>query len=1126
MAKTWIQQLEQLLIKKYGKTKGTALISKYCHAFPHAYRDDNAPDVAITDIKYLDSISINNPIGIKFYKCTDGSEYPLHLRLYQWGRPISLSVILPLLDNLDLRADRERPYKLSMTENEQIWISDFSIEYNRNESLDIDNVKDLFEDAFLNIYSGAAENDGFNKLVLGASLSWHDIIVLRAYSKYLHQIGFRFSQAYIQQALSLHPIIARDLLQLFISLHDPKLQNSQKANSKHIENRILKDLTSVTSLDEDRILRMIMDVIKATLRTNYFQHKDDGSHKHYVSFKIESHKVPELPLPMPLYEIFVYSPHLEGIHLRSSKVARGGIRWSDRPEDFRTEVLGLMKAQVVKNAIIVPSGAKGGFVLKSLQPGATREEIQQEVTKRYTNFIRGLLDLTDNIVNNEYVRPTDVVCHDDIDPYLVVAADKGTATFSDLANSIAAEYNFWLGDAFASGGSAGYDHKKIGITARGAWESVKRHFRELDIDVMRQNITVIGIGDMSGDVFGNGMLYTRHIQLIAAFNHRDIFIDPTPDAEISYNERLRLFKLPTSTWQDYNTALISKGGGIYSRSLKSIKLSPQIRKALGTKETNVTPNQLIRIILQAPVDLLFNGGIGTYVKASTQSNADVGDRTNDYCRINGEELRCSVVGEGGNLGFTQLGRVEYALNGGLINTDFIDNSGGVDCSDHEVNLKILLNQEMQEGKLSTTKRDKLLESLTNEVAALVLRDNYSQALVLSFTAFASRKYLNLHQAYIKELDTHESFSRSVEFIPDDKKLVERKAASQGLTRPELAVILEYTKIYLKSSILQTDLPDDPYISNIVEVAFPPSIRKKYHKQMKQHRLYREIVATQLSNLVINAMGITFVYRLQTETGSSIADIIRSYMIASHIFGTAELGELIESLDFKLPMHTQYEMLYNIRNLINLATRWFLHSHILDGDINKIIEHYSSRVKQLEKVIPSLMAGFTRDYLNQLIDQFEKSGLPREAAERIATYRAIYTALNIIDVSSKHNYDLVTTAEVYFAAGERVNLVWFRDQIAHDSREGHWNALARLTLRDELDLSQRALTIAIMKSAKKHVDATSLIDSWMQKNRPALERWEQLLSLLHSSSSLDYSMFFITIRELLALIHTSMGVPRR
>jgi glutamate dehydrogenase len=960
--------------------------------------------------------------------------------------------------------------------------------------------------------------------VLGASITWQEIIILRAYSKYLHQIGFRFSQHYIEQALSAHPDITKDLIQLFYAMHDPAYKN-KKLTADAIEASISKALEAVTSLDEDRILRRMMTLIKVTLRTNYFLRDSDGQRKHYVSFKLSSREIPDLPLPKPLYEIFVYSTHFEGIHLRSSKVARGGIRWSDRPEDFRTEILGLMKAQFVKNAVIVPSGAKGGFVLKTVKPGVSRDELNKEVIKRYTDFISGLLDLTDNIVGNKFIRPAHVVCHDDIDPYLVVAADKGTATFSDLANSISAKYNFWLGDAFASGGSAGYDHKKMGITARGAWESIKRHFRELEIDVTRKDITVIGIGDLSGDVFGNGMIYSNHIKLVAAFNHRNIFIDPNPDAELSFFERVRLFNLPSSTWEDYNTKIMSKGGGIFSRAAKSIALSPEMKAVLGTDIDSTTPNELIRIILKAPVDLFFNGGIGTYVKASTQTNADVGDRTNDYCRVDGGELRCKVVGEGGNLGFTQLGRVEYALQGGLINTDFIDNSAGVDCSDHEVNLKILLSQEMSKGKLTLAKRDELLVSMTQEVADLVLRDNYEQALVMSFTAAAARKYIALHASHIKELESIGLLDRRVEYIPDDKKLMERKAANEGLTRPEIAVVLEYTKIYLKQAILQTNIPDDPYLGVIAENAFPATIRHKYKQAIKEHRLYREIVATQLSNQIVSTMGITFIHRVQSETGASIEDIARAFAVASHIFGTSALQKLVEDLNFKVPMEKQYEMLFNIRNLINLSTRWFLHSTLLKGDLQKLIDHYASRIAKLEKVIPQLMAGFTRKYLEELIDDFLKAGLSRDTAERIATFRAIYTALNIIDVSTRHNYDLIKTAEVYFAAGERVNMLWFRDQINHDSREGHWNALARLTLRDELDAAQRALTVAILKSDKKNTESSTLITNWVEANKLSLKRWDHLLSMLHGSSNVEYSMFFIAIRELLSLILRSMGAAR-
>ncbi len=1123
MPNTWMEKLASQLVKQYGETKGSALAANYHDAFPHAYKDENQPESALGDISYLEQLTPDMPITLKLYSDSITTDYPLHIRLYQYGKPIPLSVILPLLGNFDLRVDSEHPYKIRPADGVEHSISDFSIAYATSD-LDLEKVKDLFTDAFLNIYSGHAENDGFNKLILGASLKWEEIIILRAYVKYLQQIGFRFTQHYIQQTLANNAGITKELINLFFALHNPATQ-SDKSHAEEIKDHIKQALEKVTSLDEDRILRQMMALITATLRTNYFQPDKEGKRKHYFSFKLSSRDVPDLPLPKPLYEIFVYSPHFEGIHLRNTKVARGGIRWSDRPEDFRTEILGLMKAQVVKNAVIVPSGAKGGFVLKTLKAGATREETGKEVIKRYTNFIQGLLDITDNIIDHKIVRPENVVCLDDVDPYLVVAADKGTATFSDLANSISASYHFWLGDAFASGGSAGYDHKKMGITARGAWESVKRHFCELGIDVMQTDINVVGIGDMSGDVFGNGMLYTNHIKLVAAFNHRNIFIDPNPNPVASYEERLRLFKLPTSTWDDYDSKLISKGGGIFNRSLKSITLTPEMKAILGTDVNSATPNELIRIILRAPVDLLFNGGIGTYVKSSTQSNADVGDRTNDYCRINGSELRCKVVGEGGNLGFTQLGRVEYALNGGHINTDFIDNSAGVDCSDHEVNLKILLNEEMLKGNLTLAKRDELLFSLTQEVADLVLRDNYEQALVMSFTAASSRKYISLHASHIKELEAAGIFDRAVEYIPDDKKLLERKAASEGLTRPEIAVILEYTKIYIKQAILQTNIPEDPYLGEIAANAFPPTIYSTYKDAIKSHRLYRDIVATQLANKIVSTMGLTYIHREQSETGASVEDIVRAFTVASSIFGTTELRNFIEKLDFQLPMDKQYEMLYNIRNLINLATRWFLHGNLIKGDLRELIEHFASRVLKLEKIIPTLMAGFTRKYLDELITEFQKAGLSKETAERIATFRAIYTSLNIIDVSTRENFDLIRTAEVYFAAGERVNMVWFRDQINHDSREGRWNALARLTLRDELDTAQRALTVAILKSGTNSLPTATLIQNWMENNKDALKRWDQLLSMLHSSTNIEYSMFFIAVRELLSLVLRSMGSAR-
>lgn len=1114
MANTWKESLRKQLTDAYGQKKASSLINKYVDIFPPSYIDEYTIHTALEDISYFEKLNATHPLEINFYRNpTDNS---LHLRLLQWQKPSALSDILPMLENFNLRTESEHPTKLTLANNELIWISDFYVDYTQT-SLDLTKSKDLFKEAFANTYFGHAENDGFNKLVLAALLSWREITVLRTYAKYLRQIGFRFSQTYIENALVTHANIANTLIEYFKVLHTPGNLAKADQKAKDIENKIITALEHVKSLDEDTIIRRMLILIKATLRTNYYQTLPSGEHKPYLSIKLSSRSLPDMPLPIPLYEIFVYSPRFEGIHLRNAKVARGGIRWSDRREDFRTEILGLMKAQTVKNAIIVPSGAKGGFVLKTSPKDRTA--LQQEVIACYQSFIRGLLDLTDNIVANKYVRPEKVLCHDDPDTYLVVAADKGTASFSDIANAISAEYHFWLGDAFASGGKTGYDHKKMGITARGAWESIKRHFHELNIDPTRIDFTVVGIGDMSGDVFGNGMLYSKRIKLVAAFDHRNIFIDPNPNPTTSYNERARLFKIPLSSWEDYNPKLISKGGGIFKRSDKSIAITPQMKEVLGITANTLTPNDLVRAILKAPVDLLFNGGIGTYVKASTQSNADVGDRTNDYCRVDGSELRCKIVGEGGNLGFTQLGRIEYALKGGLINTDFIDNSAGVDCSDHEVNLKILLNIEVTKKKLTETKRNALLASLTHEVAELVLHDNYEQALAMSYSAANAQRYLNLHINYLKDLETQGIVKRKVEFLPDDRTLLERKAVGEGLTRPELAVLLAYTKIYLEEEIIKTDLPEDPYLSQMVAYAFPPSIRKRYQSIMNAHRLHRNIIATQLANDVVNNMGITFVYRIQSETASTIGEIMRAYAVASRIFDTRQLQKEIAALGYQIPLSEQYEMLYNIRRLINLATRWFLHGNHLNDSLENLIKHYSTNIKKLEPIIPALMSGHTKEYLESLKNKFIKDQLPVELANRVATFRAIYTALNIIEVATENNYDLMQAAKVYFVCGERMSLVWFRDQIANDSREGHWNVLARLTLRDELDIAQQLLTIAVLNIDKKEKDMHSLFDKWATANQLRLDRWSRILEMLHASNTIEYTMFFIALRELIGLINS-------
>jgi glutamate dehydrogenase len=1114
MHSSWKADLDKKLIKSYGEKKGTNLSSKYATAFHSSYREDCTVETALDDIKHIELLNPKNTVGLEFY-AIDNAE--LHLRLFQYDKPIPLSDVLPMLENMDLRTLDERPYKVSL-DTVSTWISDFTVVYAHSGTLNLEKVKDIFQEAFIDMRAGRSENDGFNKLIIGAQLSWREITILRAYAKYLRQTGFAFSQSYIEDALVAHADITKDLLALFKTRFDPKLKNK---GAEELESKISAALEAITSLDEDRIVRRIWNLINATLRTNYFQPDADGNQKEYLSFKLNSSQVPELPLPVPLYEIFVYSPRFEAIHLRAAKVSRGGIRWSDRKEDFRTEILGLMKAQKVKNAVIVPSGAKGGFVLKALPADAARDTIKNEVITCYKSFISGLLDLTDNLKNGKTIHPPHVVCYDDDDTYLVVAADKGTASFSDTANEISKKYDFWLGDAFASGGSVGYDHKKMGITARGAWESVKRHFHELNIDVTSTDFTVIGIGDMSGDVFGNGMIYTPHIKLIGAFDHRNIFIDPDPNAPATYKERVRLFDLPASSWEDFNPALISKGGGVFKRTAKSITLTPEIKKALDVKENALAPNELIRAMLKAPVDLLWNGGIGTYVKAAIESHADVGDKTNEYTRVNGDELRARIVGEGGNLGFTQLGRIEFALSGGLINTDFIDNSAGVDCSDHEVNLKILLNQEVAKGVITEKERNKILASMTQEVADLVLQDNFNQALVLSVASFNAPALIGLHQNFIKEMETLNVINRAVEFLPDDKKILERKTAGLGLTRPEIAVLLSYAKIDIKSHILLSDLPEDPYLSQILDTAFPASLKKKFAIAMAKHSLHREIVATQLSNFIVNETGILFVYNLESETGSTVAEAVRATLAAIRIFRTSELQKVIESLDFKIPIATQYELLAFIRRLVYLSARWFLHrKKLINENLEETINTFSEKVKKLENFIPTLMGGSTKEYLKTLTEQFAAAGISNDIARRIATARALYTSLNIIEVSVAQDTDLLKTAEMYFAVGEYFNLLWFRDRLASDSREGYWEIVSRLTLRDELDMLQRSITASVMRATRKTADTIESIESWIAANHRSMVRWEKILEMLHMSTSLDYVMFFIALRELASLIHAN------
>lgn len=1111
VCRSWPDDLRQNLIEYYGEEKGNQLANKYRYAFPASYREIFLPRNAVFDIEHMEALSKENPLGMILYQPLDEATGNLRFKLFHADNPIPLSDVLPILENMGLRVIGEQPHEISLKEG-FIWINDFGMVSVQKLNIDAETVKNNFQEAFAKIWYGQVENDGFNRLVLSAGLTWQETTIFRAYTKYLRQTNFTFSQPYIEQSISNHPTIAKQLVELFKTYFNPDIKTSEE-DITSLKKLIFQGLDDVSSLDEDRIIRRFMDIIHATLRTNYFQKDTNGNPKRYLALKLNSKGIPDLPLPYPMFETFVYSPRVQGIHLRSSKVARGGIRWSDRPEDFRVEILGLMKAQTVKNSVIVPSGAKGGFVPKYLP--TDRDELMQEVTACYKDFITALLDITDNIKDGKIVPPEQVVRYDDDDPYLVVAADKGTATFSDTANAISLAHDFWLGDAFASGGSEGYDHKKMGITARGAWESVKRHFRELNINPNQDDFTVIGIGDMSGDVFGNGMLLSKHIKLVAAFNHQHIFIDPDPDSLKSFAERERLFHLPRSTWEDYNPELISKGGKVFKRSEKSIQLTPEIKTLLNTDVDQMVPNDLIRAILVAEVDLFWNGGIGTYVKATPETNYDVGDRTNDSVRVNGHELRCKAVGEGGNLGFTQLGRIEYELNGGLIYTDFVDNSAGVNCSDHEVNIKILLNHVVAKGDMTEKQRNQLLVQMTDEVAELVLKDNFYQPKAISLAAAQAPENLELYSWYIDELEHNGKIDRAVEFLPDNKVLMERKSLNKGLTRPELAILLSYSKNILKDELLRSNVPEDPSLKKMLELEFPTPIRKKFHKAMENHSLKREIISTQLSNLIANRMGATFVDRLQDETGSTVPEIVRAYATAREIFGIRDLMAEIEGIDNILSIQVEAKMVTMLYRLMRRVIRWLLRHCGSDFSIQETIDKFAPSVAQFHQNIAHWLIGAEAANLTEEIAALIEAGAPHELATKIATTSILFPALDIIETTKKTAAPLDQVATIYFSLGENLELDWLRNLILAHPVENHWDALARAALRDDLDWQQKHLTLNVLQ-LKARDSASSLLNEWSLKNQLLIERWQTMLTDLRRSNNPNFIIFFVAVRELMDL----------
>ena len=1126
VSRTWADDLHDALLDHFGEEHGTRLFRCYGEAFRADYRETYSARVAVLDVEKMERIEHDGGIEMSLYRPLEAGEGLLRFKLFQAGRPVSLSDALPMLENMGLKVEDEHPSKIKRAGALRVWLHDFGMLHGEGPEFDPDRVNEAFREAFARLWSGEVENDGFNRLVLRAGLGWREIVILRAYCKYLRQAGVTFSQAYMEDALAANPGIAAMLVELFHARLDPARQEGAPAADEagmerldaalEVMTRIEAALDEVANLDEDRILRSYIGVICATLRTNYYQSGSGGSPKPYVSFKLDPHRIPELPEPRPMYEIFVYSPRVEGVHLRGGPVARGGIRWSDRREDFRTEVLGLAKAQMVKNAVIVPVGSKGGFVPKKMPANAGREAAQAEGIACYRTFIRGLLDVTDNLVAGEVVPPPEVVRHDADDPYLVVAADKGTATFSDIANALAEEYGFWLGDAFASGGSQGYDHKGMAITARGGWESVKRHFRALGIDSQSTGFTVAGIGDMAGDVFGNAMLLSRHIRLVGAFNHMHVFIDPDPDPEATFRERERLFALPRSTWDDFDRSVLSAGGGIYPRSAKSIRLSPEAHRALAVETESLTPSELIAAMLKAPVDLLWNGGIGTYVKSRRESHADVGDRANDVVRINGDELRCRIVGEGGNLGFTQLGRIEFAAGGGRVNTDAIDNSGGVDCSDHEVNIKILLNEVVSGGDMTGKQRNRLLSEMTDEVAALVLRNNYLQTQALSVAASQASSMLEVHSRLIRRLERDGALDRSIEFLPGADEIAERLAAHGGLFTPELSVLIAYVKIGLFQRLLASTLPDEPFVANELRAYFPSALRERYTGLMPGHRLAREIVGTIVANEMVNRCGITFAFRLGEETGADDADIARAYLVAREVYRMNEIWDAIEALDNVVGTEVQISMLRETRKLVERAARWLLRNRPRPLDVERDIGHFAAGAAALRRGLRDLVADPSRAAIDSAAGRLAERGVPEALALEVASGNDLFSALDVVEVAKGAGISVEEAASVYFTLGEKLDLRWLRDQIAALPRENRWQALSRAALRDDLYAQLSALTSDSLRLDLGETTPAGRIDAWLEQNRIPVARCRQILGDLESAGRTDFTMLSVAMGEIRTL----------
>jgi len=1118
--RTWADRL--LGSPRVGVLDG-GVAEHYAQALPEEFKQAVTPEEAITDIGFIEGL-LADSVRLQFEPGNAGRE--AYLTWYLGGCSASLSTLLPMLQSMGVEVLEERPFTVRRPDGLEVWIYQFLIrpdaalpEFAGEEDWEV--VAQRFTDAVTNIWLGTVEVDRFNELVLRARLSWQQVSVLRAYAKYLRQAGFPYSQAHIESILGENPATARSLIALFEAMHAPD-SAERGLDARAAATAVAADIDALTSLDTDRVLRAFASMLEATLRTNYYVTEERSARARGVlSFKFNPELITELPLPRPKFEIFVHSPRVEGVHLRFGHVARGGLRWSDRREDFRTEILGLVKAQAVKNAVIVPVGAKGGFVVK--RPPADREAFREEGVACYRLFIAGLLDITDNVetATGAVLPPPGVVRRDGDDAYLVVAADKGTAAFSDIANEVAQSYGFWLGDAFASGGSVGYDHKAMGITAKGAWESVKRHFREMGIDTQSEDFTVVGVGDMSGDVFGNGMLLSGHIRLVAAFDHRHIFVDPDPDAARSFAERQRLFAMPRSSWEDYDLSLISPGGGVFSRQHKSIPVSPQMRRALGIDDevTEMTPPALIRAILLAPVDLLFNGGIGTYVKAESESDAQVGDRANDAVRVNANQLRVKVVGEGGNLGVTALGRVEFDLCGGRINTDALDNSAGVDCSDHEVNIKILVDSLVTAGRVAPEARAELLASMTDEVSRLVLTDNGDQNDLMGTSRANAPGLLNVHARQIRELEQRRGLNRELEALPSDKEIGRRQEIGIGLTSPELATLMAHVKLALKDDVLASDLADQGVFAARLPEYFPAPLRGE--PEIMDHQLRREIVATMLVNSVVDVGGITFAYRVTEDVGVGYADAVRAYVAADAIFGIERTWRRIrEATEQTGAVTVSDRMTLDLRRLLDRAARWLLNYRPQPLAVGAEISRFGADVADLAPRISDWLRGDDRAIVAKEAGEFIARGVPGDLAEAVAAGLYTYSLLDVIDIADIADREPAEVADTYFALMDYLGTDSLLSAVSGLPRDDRWHALARLAVRDDIYGSLRALCLDLLAVGEPDETGEQKIAEWEQSNGSRVDRARRTLAEIYRGDARDLATLSVAARQIRSMTATT------